>query len=161
MSYLGSARTTKETCPDKAKLEWFSDDHYPLSFCHLAWKVVTEGIRNSESIPCDVPVQLGSGIRVMDDILSTLDDKDLAELEMDTDSALATVYNVSVENQDFHTETVLDRNITQLLSWVNSRPRGWSQKMTTGKARGQFRWQIRALKTVRDQLFPGNYYGGC
>ena len=68
-----------------------------------------------------------SSARVMDDTLSTLDDKDLAELEMDTDSALATVYNVSVENQDFHTETVLGRNIIQLLSWVNSRPRGWSQ----------------------------------
>ena len=88
VSYLGSARTAKEPCPDKSKLEWFSDDHYPLSFCHLAWKVVTEGIRNSESIPCDVPVQLGSGIRVMDDILSTLEDRDLDELRLDTESAL-------------------------------------------------------------------------
>ena len=65
IAYLGSAKTSKETCPDKSKLVWFSDDHYPLSFCHLAWKVVTEGIRNSESIPCDVPMQLRTGVRVM------------------------------------------------------------------------------------------------
>ena len=27
VNYLGSARTNKETCPDKSKLVWFSDDH--------------------------------------------------------------------------------------------------------------------------------------
>ena len=73
ISYLGSAKPAKETYPEKSKLRWFSDDHYPISFCHLAWKVVTEGIRNSESIPCDVPVQLGSNVRVMEYILSTLE----------------------------------------------------------------------------------------
>ena len=134
IAYLGSAKTSKETCPDKSKLVWFSDDHYPLSFCHLAWKVVTEGIRNSESMPCEVPVQMGSGVRVMEDLLSTLDDNDLDELKMDTESALETVYNVNFENQDFKTERVLDREIIQLLSWVNSRPKGWTQDMATSKA---------------------------
>ena len=81
----------------------------------------------------------------MEDILSTLDDKDLEELRMDTDSALTTVFNVNVENQDFHTERVLDRNIIQLLSWVNSRPKGWTQDRATNRAKGQFGWQIRAL----------------
>ena len=75
-----------------------------------------------------------------------MDDKDLDELKMDTDSALTTVFNVNVENQDFHIERVLDRNIIQLLSWVNSRPKGWTQDMTTNRAKGQFGWQIRALK---------------
>ena len=74
-------------------------------------------------------------MRVMEDILSTLDDNDLDELKMDTDSALTTVFNVNVENQDFHTERILDRNRMLLLSWVNSRLRGWTQDMTTDKAR--------------------------
>ena len=82
----------------------------------------------------------------MEDILSTLHDNDLDELKMDTESALETVYNVNFDNLDFHTERILDRNITQLLSWVNSRPKGWTLDMTSKKAVQQHGWLINIMK---------------
>ena len=159
VSYLGSARTEKETC-DKTHITWYSDDHYPISFCNLAYKVVTEGIRNSEGIPCEIPVQMACNVRVMDEILDVLDDNELQQLGNDANTALAEVYSV-FEDSYFHTDTVLDRDIRTFMNWVDSRPKGWTLDMKSEKAMVQCKWQLATLRKMRQLYFPGDYFEGC
>ena len=47
------------------------------------------------------------------------------------------------------------------MSWINSRPKGWTQNLNSEEVQGQFKWQRPIIKYMREQFFPGDWYGGC
>ncbi len=63
LNYLASTGNTNET--KNELLEWLTDDDYPLAFCNLALKVITEGIQWDEGASMDMPMQMAYQVSLM------------------------------------------------------------------------------------------------